>query len=109
MLAGKYLNGYGKDEEYVTYIPSGWDEGYVVIKGHYFNYTVNENGKRYAMVTTTKIMRRMCWLGRCWTLSIGPLVDSFSSSISHRSPRTTQQLHRRVTKACFPTPQHLEQ
>lgn len=50
MLAGKYLNGY-PEESNQMYIPPGWDEWYVAVKGNAyseFNYTLNENGKQVA-------------------------------------------------------------
>jgi arylsulfatase A-like enzyme len=43
VLIGKYLNGYPDHDS--TYVPPGWDEWYGVIKGHYINYDVNENGR----------------------------------------------------------------
>ncbi len=38
---GKYLVGYPADS---TYVPPGWDEWYVFVRGAYLNYTLNENG-----------------------------------------------------------------
>ncbi len=43
VLIGKYLNGYPDRDS--THVPPGWDEWYGVIKGHYINYDVNENGR----------------------------------------------------------------
>ena len=42
-IMGKYLNGYPAGER--SYVAKGWDEWYVGIKGLYFNYELNENGK----------------------------------------------------------------
>src|SRR5262249_53392153 len=50
MLAGKYLNGYPQQGN-PMYIPPGWDEWDVAVKGNAyseFNYTLNENGKQVA-------------------------------------------------------------
>jgi arylsulfatase A-like enzyme len=44
VLLGKYLNGYPSGDA-PTYIPLGWDEWYGVIRGHYFDYQINENGR----------------------------------------------------------------
>lgn len=48
MLAGKYLNGY-PEKDNLMYIPPGWNEWYVAVKGNAyseFNYTLNENVKQ---------------------------------------------------------------
>ncbi len=44
VLLGKYLNGY-PDRGNPTYVPPGWSEWYGVLRGHYFNYQINENGR----------------------------------------------------------------
>ncbi len=43
VLIGKYMNQYPGTNR--TYVPPGWDEWYAVIKGHYVNYELNENGE----------------------------------------------------------------
>jgi N-acetylglucosamine-6-sulfatase len=45
MFLGKYLNNYPSDEVTKTYVPEGWDEWHAVTRNHYFNYTINHNGK----------------------------------------------------------------
>jgi N-acetylglucosamine-6-sulfatase len=50
MLAGKYLNDYPAKSN-PAYIPPGWNEWYVSVKGNAYgeyNYTLNENGKEVA-------------------------------------------------------------
>ena len=50
LLAGKYLNGYPNKND-PLYIPPGWNEWYVSVKGNAYseyNYTLNENGKEVA-------------------------------------------------------------
>ena len=50
MLAGKYLNDYPQKSN-PMYIPPGWNEWYVSVKGNpysEYNYTLNENGKEVA-------------------------------------------------------------
>jgi N-acetylglucosamine-6-sulfatase len=50
MLAGKYLNGYSIKTD-PLYIPPGWSEWYVPVKGDpytEYNYTLNENGQQVA-------------------------------------------------------------
>lgn len=50
MLAGKYLNGYPTRNN-LMYIPPGWNEWYVAMRGNAYNeynYTLNENGKQVA-------------------------------------------------------------
>jgi len=102
MLAGKYLNGYGKDDEYATYIPPGRDEWHAVIKRHYFHYVVKENGTL------------LCYgddAGDYETDVPASKVMNFISRTAGRQPffiyfspfaYTAQRLHARVTKARFP-------
>jgi len=50
MLSGKYLNGY-PDRNHLTYIPPGWNEWYVKVRGRTdkeFDYSLNENGQQVA-------------------------------------------------------------
>jgi N-acetylglucosamine-6-sulfatase len=43
-LIGKYLNGYGQQDE--TYVPPGWDEWYAKLgRYEYYDYDLNENGE----------------------------------------------------------------
>ncbi len=50
-LVGKYLNDYPKNAA-AEYIPPGWDDWYghlsAIEDGRYFNYWVNDNGRRLA-------------------------------------------------------------
>jgi len=43
-LIGKYLNGYGQDDQ--THVPPGWDEWYAKLgRYEYYDYDLNENGE----------------------------------------------------------------
>jgi arylsulfatase A-like enzyme len=43
-LIGKYLNGYGRDDQ--THVPPGWDEWYAKLgRYEYYDYELNENGE----------------------------------------------------------------
>lgn len=44
-LVGKYLNGYGLNDDLV-YIPPGWSDWYGVTREGYSRYEINENGAR---------------------------------------------------------------